>query len=248
MTPEKDLKRILTSTGRNHSNCDDMRWLYRYFSNLFWSHAAETSSNCNCSTHHWCFGGAADEGEWPATRVATGAGSASALGATEIKESRVHKLDAGFYQGNKVSFGVGADKCTHQQGLKTVWSFTDVKHILARHIQGSIHPRVNQSHPNPDGRLLRFPSVPRVARRASWICRVIPSPAAVSARSWRSCAGKNRWNRLVKWDYLGVDLGFGVLKLWPDLSLVWEYKRFTHRLHCLTLVNFMPMDTNGLSQ
>lgn len=71
---------------------------------------------------------------------------------------------------------------------------------IVKIIKGSIHPRVNQSHPNPDGRLLRFPSVPRVARRASWICRVIPSPAAVSARSWRSCAGKNRWNRLVKWD------------------------------------------------
>ena len=42
-------------------------------------------------------------------------GLASELGATEIKESRVHKLDAGFYQGNKVSFGVGAEKCTHQR-------------------------------------------------------------------------------------------------------------------------------------
>ena len=92
------------------------------------------------------FGGAADEGEWPATRVATGAGLASELGAPEIKESRVHKLDAGFYQGNKVSFGVGkAEKCTHQR----VWRLFEALLMLNTFSQDILKAQSIQKSTNP---------------------------------------------------------------------------------------------------
>ena len=92
------------------------------------------------------FGGAADEGEWPATRVATGAGSASELVATEIKESRVHKLDAGFYQGSKVSLGVGkAEKCTHQR----VWRLFEALLMLNTFSQDILKAQSIQKSTNP---------------------------------------------------------------------------------------------------
>ena len=72
--PDPSNQYLLKRSERNShfKRKETQLWWYKYFSNLFWSHAAELSP---------IFGGAADEGEWPATRVATGAGLASELGA-----------------------------------------------------------------------------------------------------------------------------------------------------------------------